>query len=258
MAKLRVLAENPPPPRGDESNQLRELRDYLTRLKDELEYLLTHLGEDNLDGDLAGVIDGLPGSFGALQSRADALQNQVDALDAEKQDVLTFDNAPTSGSDNPVKSGGVYTALSGKQNTLTFDNAPTSGSNNPVKSGGIYTALAGKQNTLTIDPSPTPDSPNPVASGGVSAELINMWAAINEKELRYFYRQTVFPAANAEIFRITNPAITADTVVLELSFAAPEYIRSDVTWTSYAGYISFAGTCTAGTTANVTLGNKAN
>lgn len=28
----------------------------------------------------------------------------------------------------------------GKQNALTFDNAPTSGSNNPVKSGGVYSA----------------------------------------------------------------------------------------------------------------------
>lgn len=35
-------------------------------------------------------------------------------------------------------------AIEGKQGTLTFDNAPTSGSNNPVKSGGIYTALAEK------------------------------------------------------------------------------------------------------------------
>lgn len=35
----------------------------------------------------------------------------------------------------------VQTAISGKQNTLTFDSAPTSGSSNPVTSGGIYTAL---------------------------------------------------------------------------------------------------------------------
>lgn len=35
----------------------------------------------------------------------------------------------------------VQTAISGKQNTLTFDNTPTSGSSNPVTSGGIYTAL---------------------------------------------------------------------------------------------------------------------
>lgn len=35
----------------------------------------------------------------------------------------------------------VQTAISGKQDTLTFDNTPTSGSSNPVTSGGIYTAL---------------------------------------------------------------------------------------------------------------------
>ena len=33
------------------------------------------------------------------------------------------------------------TLLAGKQNVLTFDNAPTENSNNPVKSGGIYTAI---------------------------------------------------------------------------------------------------------------------
>ena len=34
---------------------------------------------------------------------------------AQKQDTLTIDNEPTSGSDNPVRSGGVYSALAGKQ-----------------------------------------------------------------------------------------------------------------------------------------------
>lgn len=33
---------------------------------------------------------------------------------------------------------------------LTFDNAPVSGSNNPVKSGGIYTALQGKVDTASL------------------------------------------------------------------------------------------------------------
>ena len=60
---------------------------------------------------------------------------------AGKQDTLTFDNAPTQGSNNPVKSGGVYSALSQKQDTLTFDDSPTQGSNNPVKSGGVYTSV---------------------------------------------------------------------------------------------------------------------
>ena len=40
----------------------------------------------------------------------------------------------------------VDTALNGKQDTLTFDDTPTQSSNNPVKSGGIYTALSGKVN----------------------------------------------------------------------------------------------------------------
>lgn len=43
--------------------------------------------------------------------------------------------------------GEVDTALGGKQDTLTFDDSPTSDSSNPVKSGGIYTALAGKVDT---------------------------------------------------------------------------------------------------------------
>lgn len=37
--------------------------------------------------------------------------------------------------------------IASKQNTLTFDNSPTSGSSNPVKSGGVYTALQSKAGT---------------------------------------------------------------------------------------------------------------
>ena len=98
-------------------------------------------------------------------------KSQVDTLLLTKQAVLTFDNAPTSGSNNPVKSGGIYTALAGKQDTLTFDNAPTEDSDNPVKSGGVYAALEDKQDTLTFDNAPTEDSDNPVKSGGVYAAL---------------------------------------------------------------------------------------
>lgn len=38
-------------------------------------------------------------------------RTETDALLGGKQDTLTFDNVPTSGSDNPVKSGGVYDAI---------------------------------------------------------------------------------------------------------------------------------------------------
>lgn len=175
----------------------------------------------------------------------------LNELHDEKQDLLTFDTTPTSGSTNPVTSGGIVTYLLNNyynnqwvdmhllelqqamnaaiagieenyQPLLDFDTAPTSGSTNPVTSGGVYTALqnvqpdmsnyydkddidegnrvvstalnrlnndivelqsdldanyytesevdtalAAKQNTLTFDSAPTQNSTNPVTSGGL-------------------------------------------------------------------------------------------
>lgn len=125
MAKLRVLGENPPPPRGNSEEQLRDLRDYLTRLKDELEFLLTHLGADNMDSAMLVSLK----RIGWIEEEADqtagdigTIQEQITGINGEIEDINT--------------------ALAGKQDTLTFDNSPTSGSNNPVKSGGVYSALA--------------------------------------------------------------------------------------------------------------------
>lgn len=137
------------------------------------------------------------------QLTANNVQGAIDELAAEKQDNLTFDSAPTSGSSNPVTSGGVYDAipreadeisydntvsqltatdtqgaideivgeLGTKQDALTFDTAPVADSNNPVTSGGIKTALDGKQNTLTFDNTPTLGSSNPVTSDGIAQAI---------------------------------------------------------------------------------------
>lgn len=86
--------------------------------------------------------------LGYLDGVTSNVQTQLNG----KQGTLTFDSSPTSGSSNPVTSGGVYTALSGKQATLTFDSAPTASSSNPVTSGGIKTALDAKITTTTTDP----------------------------------------------------------------------------------------------------------
>ena len=63
----------------------------------------------------------------------------------DDQDALEFDEVPTAGSDNPVKSKGIKSALDAKQNTLTFDQTPTAGSQNPVTSGGVKSALDASQ-----------------------------------------------------------------------------------------------------------------
>ncbi|MDP4133551.1 MAG: SGNH/GDSL hydrolase family protein [Bacillota bacterium] len=103
----------------------------------------------------------LPGSTDDEYPSAKAVYSAVSA----KQDALTFDTEPKSGSTNPVTSGGVYEALSSKeeslldyidsvstnmvnnyQGKLAYDDVPTSGSFNMVNSGGIYTALDTKEN----------------------------------------------------------------------------------------------------------------
>lgn len=55
----------------------------------------------------------------------------------------------STSTDNDIPTAkAVYTEVNKKQNKLTFDDAPTSGSSNPVKSSGIYTALSGKEDTI--------------------------------------------------------------------------------------------------------------
>ena len=41
----------------------------------------------------------------------DSIMLKIGEVEDEKQDVLTFDNTPTDNSDNPVKSGGIKSAI---------------------------------------------------------------------------------------------------------------------------------------------------
>lgn len=51
-------------------------------------------------------------------------KSETDALLAGKQDTLTFDAVPTSGSTNPAESGGIYTALQTVGGTAVYKMAP--------------------------------------------------------------------------------------------------------------------------------------
>ena len=66
---------------------------------------------------------------------------ETDTLLAQKQNILTFDNVPTANSNNPVKSGGVKTAIDAKQDTIstvnvTVDNNTGTPSGSASVSGG--------------------------------------------------------------------------------------------------------------------------
>jgi photosystem II stability/assembly factor-like uncharacterized protein len=62
-----------------------------------------------------------------------------DMLSIDENGILTFnmDETITKDSINPISSGAVFDALEKKQDNLTFDEEPTDGSDNPVKSKGI-------------------------------------------------------------------------------------------------------------------------
>ena len=69
---------------------------------------------------------------------------------AGKQNVLTFDNAPTQNSDNPVKSGGVYTAIQSVSDDLGSKSSASDVSGNDAfsKINTINESLSSKQDTL--------------------------------------------------------------------------------------------------------------
>lgn len=124
--------------------------------------------------DYNGDMQKIDAGIHAAKVQADGAASGVSLLQTAisgKQDALTFDNAPIAGSQNPVTSGGIYTAL---QNvTVQTDAVPTEGSTKAVQSGGVYTALQGKQNTLAFDSAPVQGSVNPVTSGGIWVALQN-------------------------------------------------------------------------------------
>lgn len=169
------------------------------------------------------------------------------------------DTTPTSGSDNIVTSGGIYTALNNaigsvyrvKGTKATYADLPSSGNvagdvwnvtaaygdypagTNWVWTGSEWDALGGeidlssKQDVLTFDSTPTANSTNPVTSGGVYQSVIDASlvtsAALNDLNTRL---DTVEGQGNGKLFFGTcdTAGATAAKVV-----TCPEFTESDLT-----------------------------
>lgn len=65
-------------------------------------------------------------------------------------------------------------------------------------------------------------------------------------------------ATTGDFATISDANITADHVVAELVFDKPNYVRSDVTWTTSSGSLVLNGRCWGGTYASVVLIKKDN
>ena len=163
-------------------------------------------------------------------NRQDADEELSTRIDS-KQDVLTFDDAPVQNSQNPVKSGGIKTAIdqmgSTKQNVLTFDNAPALGSLNPVTSNGIKQAVdaeearareaesalnTAKQDKLTFDNAPTPNSTNPVTSDGISRAIADFITASVNNLVNYYAKSQTYTKSEVQALVDTVKQFTYEVV----------------------------------------------
>lgn len=77
MAKLKVLGEKPP---AVPDKRLQELRDYIFRINDELEYLLTHLDRDNFSEQLNIQLDKMNEQIDGAEKQLDEVEEQLGGM----------------------------------------------------------------------------------------------------------------------------------------------------------------------------------
>lgn len=86
----------------------------------------------------------------------------------------------------------------------------------------------------------------------------NIQTQLNSCTSALYLTSVACSAMTGDFASVSNASITADYVVAECVFANPEYIQSNVTWTSASGSLTLNGTCSAATTANIVLIKKNN
>ena len=121
----------------------------------------------------SGITAALVGKLGDLYTKA-----QLDVILDSKQSALTFDNVPTAGSDNPVKSGGIYNALDVKADKVASatngDFAGLDGNGNLVDSGSKASDFATAAQGLLADTAyqkPSTGIPSTDLASGVNTSL---------------------------------------------------------------------------------------
>ena len=170
--------------------------------------------------------------------------------------ILWGNGAPTSSTQGQQKqlyfdlSGGIMYICTGESGGtyswssmgITVDNAFSSGSSNPVANSVITT----KVGTETLQ----------TTASNLSGAVNELNTSVKSKALHF----TDIPcsATTGNFATVLNAAITANHILIDITFANPAYIESDVTWTTAAGSLVLNGTCSTATTADITLLKKDN
>ena len=141
-------------------------------------------------------------------------KSEVNTLLNAKEDLLTFDSAPTTGSNNPVTSSGIKTAVDNlttlintKEDALTFDTIPAEGSDNPVTSAGIKAAI----DAIPSNPvnSVTNGNMQAVTSNAVYNALLNKQAKITYTDISL--GNITFPSSGFKQYTIPSGFTTSNS-----------------------------------------------
>lgn len=110
----------------------------------------------------------------------------------------------------------------------------------------VGTAVSGKQDTISDLAT--------IRSNAIDGET----AFVRSTNKVLYLTSVAVSAGNGNIATVSNANITADHVVAELVFANPNWIYSEITWTTASGSLTLNGTCYSATTANIVLIKKDN
>ena len=158
--------------------------------------------------------------------------------------------------------GDVENALTSKQDTLAFDNVPTQNSNNPVTSGGIYSALINKVNSDDIGTaaakdyvgSVTENSTDLVTSGAVYAAIDNLPEPMVFKgSLGTGGTVTALPVDGSATIGDTYKVITAGTYASQTAKVGDTFICDSKTSSANTWVLIPSGDEPSGTVTSITL-----
>lgn len=163
------------------------------------------------------------------EQRIGTNEQNITSIQSSKQDKLTFDELPTENSSNPVKSGGVYSALAGKQSTLTTaqQNAVDSGITSTevlkiaTNASNIASLQSGKQNLITTN-------------SKLSSDLVDDTSATNKfvtssEKITWNNKQNALTFDNVPTSGSTNP-ITSGGVFTTLASKGGVYRGTFNNW----------------------------
>lgn len=222
---------------------------------------------------VSGLVRGLGGTTASVWPSAtvvarnftsfdhDRFKSNIEAIAGEINDVVAaeFDaSASYSIGDYVIKEGVLYRFTAAHTGAWSAGDVTAVTVSSELKAKANTTALSSYAPLASPSLTGTPTAPT-ASSGDKSTKIATTAYVQNElaSEIMYF-TGTAQPGNNTELFRIENAAITTDTVLLDIQFSNVRLITSDITWTSYSGYMAFVGSATVSTNVYVSLGQKGN